>query len=61
MAQVATKRLYESLEEDLRHEFKINYDSMIGGNEAASAYGRNMMRNYSNFKTIIENKIEVTL
>lgn len=61
LAEVATKRLYESLEEELQHEFKINYDHLIQGKEAVSAYGRNMMRNYSNFKTIIENKIVVTL
>lgn len=34
---------------------------MINGNEAVSAYGNNMMRNYSNFRTILENNIAVTL
>lgn len=42
-------------------KFKGNYESMIKGNEAVSTYGKNMMRNYSNFKTIIENKIIVRL
>jgi len=61
LAEKATKRLYESLEDTVKNEFKKNYESMIKGNEAVSAYGKNMMRNYSNFRTIIENKIEVTL
>ncbi len=34
---------------------------MVCGNEAVSTYGNNMMRNYTNFRTIIENKIIVTL
>ncbi|WP_044482379.1 hypothetical protein [Paenibacillus antibioticophila] len=61
LAEEATKRLYESLEEPIKHEFKKNYESMIQGNDPVSAYGRNMMRNYSNFRTIIENKIIVNL
>jgi len=61
LAEKATKRLYESLEDTVKNEFKKNYESMIKGNEAVSPYGKNMMRNYSNFRTIIENKIEVTL
>lgn len=34
---------------------------MVCGNEAVSAYGNNMMRNYTNFRTIVDNKIIVTL
>ena len=61
LAEEATKRYYESLGESEKIKFKENYESMINGNEAVSAYGKNMMRNYSNFKTIIENKIIVRL
>ena len=61
LAEEATKRYYASLEESIKREFKGNYESMIYGNEAVSAYGNNMMRNYSNFRTIIDNKIVVTL
>ncbi|XOK62270.1 hypothetical protein ACJ7K1_03800 [Paenibacillus elgii] len=61
LAEEATKRYYASLEEPVKKEFKENYESMIGGNEAVSAYGNNMMRNYSQFRTIIENKIIVTV
>lgn len=53
-------RYYESLSVSIK-EFKENYECMINGNEAVSVYGSNMMRNYSNFKTIIEYKIIVTL
>ncbi|SFD38257.1 hypothetical protein SAMN04488168_1369 [Bacillus sp. 491mf] len=61
LAEEAIKRYYASLEESIKREFKGNYESMIYGNEAVSAYGNNMMRNYSNFRTIIDNKIVVTL
>lgn len=61
LAEEATKRLYESLEESIKYEFKKNYESMIQGNDPVSAYGRNMMRNYSNFRSIIENEIIVKL
>lgn len=61
LAEEATRRYYESLGESQKAKFKENYESMINGNEAVSAYGKNMMRNYSNFKTIIENKIIVKL
>lgn len=61
LAEEATKRYYEGLDETIKIEFKENYESMINGNEAVSVYGRNMMRNHSNFKTIIEHKIIVTL
>lgn len=61
LAEEATKRYYASLDEPIKKEFKENYESMINGNEAVSAYGNNMMRNYSNFRTILENNIAVTL
>lgn len=61
LAEKATKIYYEALGESEKAKFKENYESMINGNEAVSAYGKNMMRNYSNFKTIIENKIVVRL
>lgn len=61
LAEEATQRYYASLDEPIKKEFKENYESMINGNEAVSAYGNNMMRNYSNFRTIIENNIVVTL
>lgn len=61
LAEEATKIYYETLGESEKVKFKENYESMINGNEAVSAYGKNMMRNYSNFKTIIENKIVVRL
>jgi len=48
----ATKRLYESLKDTVKQKIK-KYESMIHGNVAVSAYGRNMMRNYSNFNTNI--------
>ncbi|MFF2088874.1 hypothetical protein [Paenibacillus sp. NPDC058174] len=60
LAEEATKRYYASLDEPIKKEFKENYESMINGNEAVSAYGTNMMRNYSNFRTIVENKIIMT-
>ncbi|NMD71271.1 hypothetical protein HHO41_13285 [Bacillus sp. DNRA2] len=60
LAEDVVKRYYSSLEEPIKKEFKANYESMIYGNKAVSAYGNNMMRNYSNFRTIIENKIMVT-
>ncbi|MED4533995.1 hypothetical protein ABET51_04885 [Metabacillus fastidiosus] len=61
LAEEATKRYYASLSESIKREFKENYESMIYGNEAVSKYGINMMRNYSNFRTVIENKILVVL
>lgn len=61
LAEEAVKRYYASLEEPIKKEFKDNYESMLESNRAVSAYGSNMMRNYSNFRTIIENKIVVTL
>jgi hypothetical protein len=61
LAEEATKRYYDSLGDSEKSKFKENYESMINGNEAISAYGKNMMRNYSNFKTIVENKIIVKL
>ncbi len=61
LAEEATKRYYESMSESIKKEFKENYESMINGKEAVSEYGSNMMRNYSNFKTIIEHKIIVSL
>ncbi|MDR9856639.1 hypothetical protein RJP21_23840 [Paenibacillus sp. VCA1] len=61
LAEEATIRYYASLSEYEQNVFKDNYESMIQGNEAVSVYGNNMMRNYSNFRTIIENKIIVTL
>ncbi|WGV58811.1 hypothetical protein QIH01_25600 [Brevibacillus brevis] len=61
LAEEATKRYYASLSESIKKEFKENYERMINGNEAVSAYGHNMMRNYSNFRTIIENNIRVAL
>lgn len=61
LAEEVIKRYYDSLEESIKKEFKDNYESMVCGNEAVSAYGNNMMRNYTNFRTIIDNKIIVTL
>lgn len=61
LAEEAAKRYYKSLDDYEKMNFKENYESMINGNEAVNNYGRNMMLNYSNFKTIIENKIIVTL
>ena len=61
LAEEATKKYYESLEESEKIYFKKNYESMINGNEAVSDYGKSMMRNYSEFRTIIENKIIVIL
>lgn len=61
LAEEATKIYYKTLGESEKVKFKENYESMIKGNEAVSTYGKNMMRNYSNFKTIIENKIIVRL
>ncbi|MFE6799379.1 hypothetical protein [Paenibacillus chitinolyticus] len=61
LAEEATKRYYASLDESIKKEFKENYESMINGNKAVSAYGNNMMRNYSNFRSIVENKIVVII
>ncbi len=59
LAQAAALKYYESLETDVKENFKVNYLSMIEGGEAVTKYGSNMMRNRSNFKIIIENKIAV--
>ncbi len=59
LAEKASNKYYRSLEEKIQKEFRDNYNSLNLGNEAASSYGKNMMRNYSNFRTIIENKIKV--
>lgn len=61
LAEEAVQRYYGTLKEPVKKEFKENYERMIHGKEAVSAYGDNMMRNYSNFRTIIDNKIIVTL
>lgn len=61
LAEVAAQRLYDGLEEAVKQEFKVNYESLMQGGEAVSAYGRNGMRNYSNFRTIIENHIIVNV
>lgn len=61
LAEEATLKYYFSLEESIKQEFKQNYDSMIHGHPAVSAYGNNMMRNYTNFRSIIENEILVKL
>ncbi|MGN7760628.1 hypothetical protein [Paenibacillus sp. 22594] len=60
LAEEATKRYYVSLDESIKKEFKENYESMINGNKTVSVYGNNMMRNYSNFRTVVENKIIIT-
>ncbi|MNI83241.1 hypothetical protein D3C73_1400300 [compost metagenome] len=59
LAEEASTRYYASLDESIQKEFKENYVSLIGGHEAVSAYGHNMMRNHSNFRSIIEHKIAV--
>ncbi len=59
LAEKASNKYYRSLEEKIQKEFRDNYNSLNLGNEAASSYGKNMMRNYSNFRIIIENKIKV--
>lgn len=61
LAEKATINYHHSLKDEVKKWFKANYESMIIGNEAVSDYGINFMRNYSNFKTIIENKIIVSL
>lgn len=61
LAEEATKRYYDSLEENVKVKFKENYVSMINGNEAVSIYGENSMKNDINFRTIIENRIIVEL
>jgi hypothetical protein len=61
LAEEATKRYYASLDESIKKEFKGNYESMLNGSKAISAYGNNMMRNYSNFRSIVENKIVVII
>jgi hypothetical protein len=61
LAEIALLRYYENMDINAKRMFKENYESMIIGGEAVSEYGTNMMRNYSNFKTIIENKIVVDL
>lgn len=59
LAQVAALKYYESLDADVKENFKVNYLSMIEGGEAVTKYGNNAMLNRSNFRIIIENKIAV--
>ena len=59
LAEKGAQRFYESLDEEIKLNFRENYISLINGKDAVSAYGKNHMLNYSNFKTIIENKIKV--
>lgn len=61
LAQIAAKKYYESLDNDIREKFKANYLSMINGGDAVTLYGKNMIRNRSNFKTIIENHIIIDI
>lgn len=59
LAEEAAKRYYESLEDEVKIKFRENYESMVNGNEAVSIYGINKMKRYSNYKTIIDNKIKI--
>lgn len=61
MAEEATKRYYDSLEDYEKVKFKRNYESMINGGDAVDKYGEHMMLNPSEFRTVIENKIIVNL
>ncbi len=61
LAEIATKKYYESLDDESKMKFKKNYDSMINGGEAVNRYGNDMMLNPSEFRTVIENKIMVDL
>lgn len=61
MAEEATKRYYESLEDEVKANFKRNYESMIHGGPAVDEYGEHMMRRRCNFRYVIENKIIVDL
>ncbi len=59
LAEEAAKRYYDHLKAPIQKEFRDNYASMMADEDAVSAYGNNMMRNPSNFRTIIENKINI--
>jgi len=59
LAEEAAKRYYDHLKASVQKEFRDNYVSMMADEDAVSAYGNNMMRNPSNFRTIIENKINI--
>lgn len=61
LAEEATKRYYNSLNDDVKDSFKKNYESMINGGEAVDEYGSFKMLNPSEFRTVIENKIVVDL
>jgi len=61
LAEEATKRYYANLGEKEKLNFKLNYESIINGGSAVNHYGESVMRRYSTFRTIIENKIMVDL
>lgn len=57
-AEVA-KRYYFNLDEEIKSDFKLNYESLIHGGKAVSRYGELQMLNRSKFRTIIENQIMI--
>jgi len=59
LAEEAAKKYYDHLKASVQKEFRDNYMSMMADEDAVSTYGNNMMRNPSNFRTIIENKINI--
>ena len=61
LVEEAIRRYYANLKDSIKEDFKVNYESMIHGGEAANQYGDFQMLNPSTFRTIIENHILVDL
>ncbi len=59
MAERAAQHYYDIMSEDEKSDFKANYESLMSCGVAVNSYGENEMRNPSQFRTIIENKLNV--
>lgn len=61
LAEKSAQYYYNNLNEEEKHDFKNNYESLIENNIPYDSYGKNYMLSYCNFKTIIENKLKIKL
>lgn len=61
LAEKSAQYYYDNLDEKEKIKFKNNYKSLIENNIPYDAYGKNSMLNCSNFKAIIENKLNINL
>ncbi len=61
MAERAAQHYYDIMSEEEKLDFKANYKSLMDGGDAVNSYGENEMRNPSQFRNIIENKLKIDL